>query len=295
MTVEEFFAYAPVRVFCIVIIAAVLTIVTTWLVKRLTRNVVALPTRLAGSDRSRSEARQQALGTVLRSTAIGLIWATAVITIVGEAGVNIGGFVATATIIGGALAFGAQTLVRDAIAGFFVLAEDQYGVGDVVDVGHATGVVERITLRSVRLRDAEGRIWHVPHGGVLRTANLSKSPKVLLDLEVTRASHLDELDAAAANLCRDLATDISVSAMFSGSPESLGIIEVRDDRLIYRLSVDTKPGQADSVKRTWRLLALRAFERGDFVAPPLVLPLPQQATPFATIPQPPLLPIPKAT
>jgi hypothetical protein len=115
---------------------------------------------------------------------------------------------------------------------------------------------------------------------------------VLLDLEVTRASHLDELDIAATNLCRQLAEDIALRGAFSGSPESLGIIEVRDDRLIYRLSVDTKPGQAEAVRRTWRLLALRAFERGEFMAPPLILPvspIPQQFTP-----QPPLLPLLKS-
>ena len=132
----------------------------------------------------RAGARQRALTSALRSALLGLVWAAAVITIISEVGVNIGAFVATATVVGGAVAFGAQTLVRDLIAGFFVLAEDQYGAGDIVDVGLASGVVEQITLRSVRLRDSEGQIWYVPHGGVSRVGNLSKATSVLLDVEV---------------------------------------------------------------------------------------------------------------
>src|SRR5258706_10743448 len=98
----------------------------------------------------------------------------ALLAIISELGVNLGAFVAAATIIGGALAFGAQTIVRDFLAGIFVLVEDQYGVGDIVDLGLASGQVERVTLRSTRLRDDEGRVWHVPNGQVVRAGNLSQ-------------------------------------------------------------------------------------------------------------------------
>jgi moderate conductance mechanosensitive channel len=253
----------PLRILGLVLFAASLTIAVRTLVRRLTESVLTLP----GADRDRAKVRQRALGTVLRSTLVGAIWVTVAITVIGELGVNIGAFVATATIIGGALAFGAQTLVRDAIAGFFVIAEDQYGLGDVVDVGHATGVVERITLRSVRLRDGEGRVWHVPHGGVIRTANLSKSPKVLLDLEVSRTSHLDNLERVSAALCDELRAHTDFDSALLGAPEVVGLTEVRDDRLVYRLSVTTRPGEQDRVKQFWRTAALRAFERGDIVAP----------------------------
>ena len=109
------------------------------------------------------------------------IWVVAVIAVIGELGVDVSGVILTATVIGGALAFGAQALVRDVIAGVFVLSEDQYAVGDVIDVGvigggtdRIIGTVERMTLRSTRLRDGDGRVWHVPNGNVLRVANLSK-------------------------------------------------------------------------------------------------------------------------
>jgi moderate conductance mechanosensitive channel len=260
---DELHLLTPARIVGMVLVALFLTIFTRWLVGRVTRRVVSLP----DTDRERTRVRQHALATVLRSTVVGLIWSIAVITIVSEIGVNIGAFVATATVIGGALAFGAQTLVRDAVAGFFVIAEDQYGVGDVVDVGHATGSVERITLRSVRLRDGEGRIWHVPHGGIARTANLSKSPRALLDLDVARTSHLDELETAAIRLCAALGSDESVRGALLEAPIIEGLVEVKDDRLIYRVSVETKPGEHERVRKRWRVLALQAFERGELTAP----------------------------
>ena len=93
------------------------------------------------------------------------------------------------------------------IAGLFVLAEDQYGVGDSVDLGFATGEVERITLRSVRLRDGEGRIWHVAHGNVMCVANLSKSSTALLELEGRRDSDLGVVEEVVGRLAARLRED----------------------------------------------------------------------------------------
>ncbi len=253
----------PIRIAALIVGAALLTAVVRGIVRRTTNRVIALP----GADRERARVRQHAFGTVLRSTIVGAIWATVIIAVIGELGINLGAFVATATVIGGALAFGAQTLVRDAIAGFFVIAEDQYGVGDAVDLGHAVGVVERITLRSARLRDAEGRIWHVPHGGVVRVGNLSKSPKAMIDIDVARTSQLHQIDTAMQRLCDALASDSDIASALIDRPSSDGLIEVRDDRLVYRLSVATRPGQNDVVRRKWRVLALAAFEHGELTAP----------------------------
>lgn len=260
---EELHLATPLRIAGMFLIAVALTVLTRLLIKRLATSVITLP----GANAERSLVRQRALATVLRSTLFGLIWAVATITIISETGVNIGAFVATATVVGGAIAFGAQTLVRDAIAGLFVIAEDQYGVGDTVDVGHASGTVERITLRSVRLRDGDGRVWHVPHGGVVRTANLSKSPKAVLDLDVARTTQLDDLEQAAADLCSALASDPDILPVLISHPTRDGIVAVKDDRLVYRLSVVTRPGKHDDVKQRWQVLALRAYESGALVAP----------------------------
>jgi small conductance mechanosensitive channel len=248
----------------IVAIAVVLTIVLRSVVARLLRRTLDL----AGSDRVRADARQRALASALRSAFVGVVWATAIITVVSELGVNIGGVVATATVIGGAVAFGAQTLIRDVIAGFFVLAEDQYGVGDQVDLGHASGEVERITLRAARLRDGEGRVWHVAHGNVVRVANLSKSSQALLDLEVAGDSDLATVGEIATRLAGQLRQHPMVGAVLTAEPRIDGLVDVREDRLIFRVVAPTLPGRREDVRRVWRLLAFEAFREGELRHPP---------------------------
>jgi small conductance mechanosensitive channel len=261
---DQLHLLTPLRVLAIVAVAVLLTMAVGVVVRRLMRRTIGL----SGSDRPRADARQRALAGVLRSSLVGVIWSMAMITIVSEVGVNIGAFVATATVVGGAIAFGAQTLVRDAISGFFVLAEDQYGVGDQVDLGLASGEVERINLRSVRLRDGEGRVWHVPHGNVARVANLSKSSTAHLDLEVARDSDIAAITAIAEDLGAALSGHPVAGPLLAGEPTVVGLIDVRDDRLVMRVSAPTQPGQHDEVRRTWRLLALQAFADGRLAAPP---------------------------
>ncbi len=254
----------PLRILLIIIVAIVVAIVLRTVVTRLLgRNL-----HLSGGDRPRAEARQRALSSALRSAVVGVVWGTAVITIISELGVNIGGVIATATVIGGAVAFGAQTLIRDIIAGLFVLAEDQYGVGDTVDLGLATGEVERITLRSVRLRDGEGLVWHVAHGNVARVANLSKSSVALLDLELSRDTDLGSIDEVVNRLAEKLRADPAAAPALTGNISIVGVNDVRDDRLVYRVTAETLPGKRDNVRRAWRRLVLQAFGEGDLKPPP---------------------------
>ncbi|HZU72864.1 MAG TPA: mechanosensitive ion channel domain-containing protein [Acidimicrobiales bacterium] len=116
----------------------------------------------------RSAQRAATIGSLLRSVASFSIWTIAVATLLGEIGISLGPLLAGAGIAGVAVGFGAQTLVKDFLTGLFMLVEDQYGVGDVIDTGLATGVVEGISLRITRLRDAEGTVWYVPHSSVQR-------------------------------------------------------------------------------------------------------------------------------
>jgi moderate conductance mechanosensitive channel len=261
---DDLHLLTPLRILVIVVVAVVIAIVLRSVVTRLLRRTVGLP----GADRTRVDARQQALASALRSAVVGVVWGTAVITIISELGVNIGGVIATATVIGGAVAFGAQTLIRDVIAGMFVLAEDQYGVGDSVDLGHASGVVERITLRSVRLRDGEGKVWHVAHGNVMCVANVSKSSTVLLDLELDRSSDLGVVAEVATRLGEHLREHPSAGPVLTGDATVVGVTDVRDDRLVYRVTAPTLPGAHDQVRQVWRVLALDAFRKGALRAPP---------------------------
>jgi small-conductance mechanosensitive channel len=121
----------------------------------------------------RAKQRAGALGAMLRSAATIIIFTIAIIMVLGELNISLGPLIAGAGIVGIALGFGAQSLVRDFLSGIFIVAEDQYGVGDIVDVGEASGVVEEVTLRVTRLRDVEGTLWHVPNGQIMRVGNKS--------------------------------------------------------------------------------------------------------------------------
>ena len=258
---DDLHLLTPLRIVAIVVVSIVATVLLRVIVGRLVNRAFVF----ASPHTERTEARRRALAGVLRSAAVGILWAAAVITIISEVGVNIGAFVATATIVGGAIAFGAQTLVRDVIAGFFVLADDQYGVGDSVDLGAASGVVERISLRGAQLRDVEGRVWHVAHGGVARVGNLSKANTVQLDLEVARASRLDELHATATSLGSRLGE--ATGGLLTGTPTVVGIVDLTDDRIVYRVAAPIVAGKQDPVRRAWRGLLLAAFEAGQLQRP----------------------------
>lgn len=277
---DELHLLTPARIVLTVAIAWVLTLLLRRVVRRLVSRTIGIP----GVDPARAEARQRALVGALRGVVVGVIWTVAIITIVSQLGVNIGAFVATATVVGGAAAFGAQQLVRDLITGLFVLAEDQYGVGDSVDVGHVIGTVERITLRSVRINDGDGRIWHVPHGAVVRSANLSKEALAILEVEVAREMRLDDIAAEVERLCDELAGDPVAGPMLSAAPTPVGVSNVVDDRITYRAKVRLNGPKADEVRRRWRVLALHAFEQGRLVAPTPAVPVVQvhtQARPAA--------------
>ena len=254
----------PVRIVIMFAVAISVTIFIRRFVVRLLKPIFA---RTAAADASRAEARRRALTSSLRAALVGIVWSVTVITVISQLGVDIGAFVAVATVIGGAVGFGAQMLVRDVIAGFFVLADDQFGPGDEVDLGHARGIVERVTLRSARVRDGEGTIWYVPHGNVARVGNASKSATGPLDVEVDRSMDATVVTSVVTALAQQLAADPNMTPMLAGEPRVVGIMDIRDDRLVFRVRVPTEPGRLDEVRRAWRLLVLAAFARGDLIAP----------------------------
>jgi moderate conductance mechanosensitive channel len=124
---------------------------------------------------SRQKERARTTGTVLSSTLNAIIWVRAIAMILGEFGFNLGPIIASAGVIGVALGLGAQTLVRDILSGIFMLIEDQYGVGDKVDVLDVKGRVEKVGLRITTVRDENGTLWYLRNGEILKVGNLSQS------------------------------------------------------------------------------------------------------------------------
>ena len=259
---RELHLLTPLRILIIVIIAVLLTLLLRVVVARFIRGLQRAHERVAYRvDHDRIDQRRRTITTVLTSTAVGLVWITAVITVLGEVGVNLGAFVATATIIGGALAFGAQTLVRDLIAGFFMIAEDQLGVGDVVDLGTATGTVERVSLRITQVRDDDGRVWYMPNGQITRVANYSQGPvAITVDIAVSLQQDLAAVGATVCGLGRSLAADARVGQYLAGEPEYLGVEDLDDDRAVLRFRLTCRVEGRHQVRRAF-LAAVAAAER----------------------------------
>ena len=153
----------------------------------------------------RREARANTLGSVLRSTTSIVVWVTALFAGFGVLNINLGPLIAGAGIAGIALGFGAQSLVKDIVTGIFMLAEDQYGVGDVVDLGDAVGTVEKVSIRSTRLRDVYGVVWYVPNGEIARVRQANSPTPGLLRHARHRGDRADSfVSAAGGALCREI-------------------------------------------------------------------------------------------
>lgn len=203
---------------------------------------------------TRKAQRVDALGAVGQSAVGVIVWVIALLTILGSTfGINISPLLAGAGVLGLAIGFGAQHLVNDIISGVFMLLEDQYGVGDVIDVGEAIGVVEGIGLRSTRVRDVTGTLWHVPNGEIRRVGNMSQEwSRALLDIGVAYGTDLDEAAEVIKKVADDMYTEETYSGLFLSEPEIWGIESLSADSVDIRLVIKTKPGEQWAIARELR-------------------------------------------
>jgi small conductance mechanosensitive channel len=159
-----------------------------------------------------------------------------------------------------AIGFGAQSLVKDFLAGIFMLVEDQYGVGDIIDAGVATGTVEAITLRITRLRDVEGTVWHVPNGAIARVGNHSQQwARALLDVEVAYGSDIERVEALIKSVADGLWRDAAWRGRILDEPEVWGVERVEPEVVAVRLVVKTRPAAQFPVVRELRRRLVDAF------------------------------------
>jgi small conductance mechanosensitive channel len=170
---------------------------------------------------------------VLRSLTSITIFSVAFMLILGELGVNLAPLIASAGIAGIALGFGAQNLVKDFIAGLFMLLEDQYGVGDVVDVGEASGTVEAVGLRITTIRDGRGVLWYIRNGEIIRVGNKSQGwAMVVVDVPVGFHG-VDEAAAVLQTAATAMAEDQEFATDLLDAPEVLGVEQITVDGAVY--------------------------------------------------------------
>ncbi|MDP3714532.1 MAG: mechanosensitive ion channel family protein [Mycobacteriales bacterium] len=255
------------RILLVVVLALVLRAVVHRAISRLVRQATEqqVPGVLRQASPLLSERRAQRAGTIgsaLRSVSSIVVFAIATTTILSELGVDLGPVLASAGIVGVAVGFGAQNVIKDWLNGMFMILEDQYGVGDVIDVGPASGTVEAVSLRTTRLRSVDGTVWHVRNGEVLRVGNMSQGwSRALLDIPVTWASDVAQVREVIKAVADDLWQDDDWSAKVLEEPEVWGVESMGSDGLVIRLVVKTPPLENWDVARELRQRIKAAFEQ----------------------------------
>jgi len=252
------------RILLILVIAVVLRSVIrraiTRLIARMNRNAEAeasgnaLRGLLVNAERRRQ--RTEAIGSVLRSVATFVIMGTAVLIVLSTLGIDLAPLLASAGVAGVAIGFGARNLVTDVLTGMFVLLEDQYGVGDRIDAGEATGTVLEIGLRVTKLRGDDGEIWYVRNGEIKRVGNLSQGwATAYLDVEVRSDEDLEEVREAITSTGKEMQVAPPWDEFLWAPVEVLGLDSVTLETMVVRVSVKTIPGKALSVERElrWRI------------------------------------------
>ncbi len=206
--------------------------------------------------------RAQTLGSLLKSIASGVIFGIVFVMILSELGVDIAPILASAGILGIALGFGAQSLVKDFLAGIFMIFEDQFGVGDSIDLATVSGTVEAVTLRVTRLRDVNGTVWYIRNGEILRVGNQSQNwARTVLDIPVVPATELTHVRAALQEVAHDLWLDEDFTGVVLEEPEVWGVQELTADAMTVRVTLKTAPLSQWRVAREMRERVKARFDR----------------------------------
>ncbi|MFI6641714.1 mechanosensitive ion channel family protein [Streptomyces sp. NPDC050504] len=256
------------RILLIVAIAVTLRILVrrtiTKLIERMNRSAQAVEgTALGGLlvNAERRRQRSEAIGSVMRSVASFLILGTAGLMVLGAFQINLAPLLASAGVAGVALGFGARNLVTDFLSGVFMILEDQYGVGDSIDAGVASGEVIEVGLRVTKLRGDNGEIWYVRNGEVKRIGNLSQGwATATVDVLVRPTEDLDKVREVIGQAADAMSKEDPWNERLWGPVEILGLDEVLLDSMTVRISAKTMPGKALGVERELRWRVKRAFD-----------------------------------
>ncbi len=278
----QIYLAAPFKVLVILVVAFVLTRLVNRLSHRLVNGMRLVSPLVQATPRG--AARVQTLAGAFTSVFRALIWIVAFLEILNEFAINLVPFVATATVIGAAVGFGAQSLVKDFLSGILLLAEDQYGVGDHIAVGTGatitSGTVESVNLRVTRLRGLDGGVLYIPNGDIRTLSNDTETDsQALVDVVVPYGTDLVAAGVAAQEAARRMAEDPEWAQDFVSPPFFAGVPDAAGaNGIILRVIALTRPGQHMRTAREMRLRIMEALRR-DHVAW-----LPADAAPAETPP-----------
>jgi small-conductance mechanosensitive channel len=259
------------QILFVLLLALAIRAVTHRAIKRITRHAAEFePDSAHVLFRERRRQRAQALGSILRSATSVVIFGIAGITVAGDLGLNLAPVLASASVLGLAVGFGAQGLVKDYLAGVFMLVEDQYGVGDVIDSGYATGTVEAVSLRVTRLRDVNGVVWHVRNGMIDRIGNESQGwARAVIDFPVGYQENLPRVRQLMKQVASEMWKESRWRDVILEEPEVWGVEAISSESVVMRLVAKTVPLGQWEVARELRERLKTALDASDVRGEPI--------------------------
>jgi moderate conductance mechanosensitive channel len=258
-----------ILVVSILLAAVVVTVVARYLVGRFRRKLEGTVSLTQDLNLQRAATLTNALST----GAIVLIWTLAVLLILGNVGVNLGPLLASAGVAGVALGFGAQSLVRDTLSGFFILLENQFGVGDIIDArtsaGVVSGKVESLTLRITTLRAYDGTLHVIPNGNVVLVSNKSRGwARAIVDVQVAYGQDVQKVREALDDLFEELRTEPAMRDWLMNGPSVLGLETLAGSGQVIRVVAETRPSKRADTERVLReRITARLTQRGIQISP----------------------------
>src|SRR6201997_2657516 len=255
------------------LIAAVLAVrFVTWVAQQVTRQLDA---GFAESDalvRSKATKHRQAVASVIQRASLVVIALCVIVQIGDVLQFSVGGLIAPATVLGAALGFGAQQLVKDLLSGFFIITEKQYGFGDLVALtvtgiaAEARGTVEDVTLRVTRLRSSDGEVFTIPNGQIVKTINLSKDwARAVVDIPVSTSADLNRVNEVLHQECERALDNPLLGELLLDEPTVMGVESIEVDTVTLRMVARTLPGKQFEAGRQLRVLVIRALARAGIV------------------------------
>jgi small conductance mechanosensitive channel len=245
----------------------------SWTAQRISRRIDA---NFQDSDalvRSESAKHRQAVASVISYLAIALLAVMVAVQVTDILAIPVSSLVAPAAVLGAALGFGAQRVVQDLLSGFFIITEKQYGFGDLVQLtlgssNDAMGTVEDVTLRVTKLRTAEGEMYTIPNGQIMKSLNLSKDwARAVIDIPVPATADLTKVNAVLGEVCEAAPDDPGLKDLLLDKPRVKGIESIELDIVNLQMVARTLPGKQFEVGRRLRLMVVAALMKAGIATP----------------------------
>ena len=249
------------RIVIVLAVGVLLLLLAKLALRRMHRRLEAADSATQELSLQRAATLTQAITYLVRIA----VWTLTILVLLGEFDVNLGPLIAGAGIVGLALGFGAQSLVRDFLSGFFILLEDQFGVGDVIEVSlggqEVSGKVEKVSLRTTDVRAFDGTRHTIPNGNILMVGNRSRGwARVIVDVSVAYTEDIDRVRGVLEELFRELREEPDLQGSFFSGPEVLGVEGVGEKNVVLRVTAEVRPTRKGSLER---MLRQRIKERLD--------------------------------